>query len=171
MKNRSSMFLIALITMASLTGFNVFAENQEHDSSDKKPWEREPVTVEVVLKKKYIDGFEEQKIKQETIWSMRDFWSMYDDWKVIDQSEERMVLLKNMDELSPIVREYGYFGLDEDNILTIFKGKPEKEEAIQSFFQVDVGKLESFHYKQLREGIKVRSKGEFKKVIQTYTRV
>ncbi|MBO8155950.1 MAG: BofC C-terminal domain-containing protein [Bacillaceae bacterium] len=169
MKKRSSMFLMTLLVLALITGFTVFAENQGQDSNQRsKSWEQEPHSVQVVLRTKYIDGYEEEEKRVETIWSMRDFWSMYEGWKVVEQSEDQIVFMKSIDDLSPVIKEFGYFGLNEHNVLTIFKGKPEKQEAVQSFFQIDVGKLESFDFKKLQEGIKIKSKRDFEEVIETY---
>ncbi len=128
----------------------------------------EPLTVKVVLQRVYLDGELSEEVTNETILSMEDFWAAYDSWQLIDQSKERIVLQRKVDDISPLLKTNGYFGIDGDGVLSIFNGKPETKEVIQSFFQIDVKKLESRKHDELIQGIRIHSKDQFLEVLKTY---
>jgi forespore regulator of the sigma-K checkpoint len=163
MVNKSSIFpivLLFLFVLPFLLGT---------DQKDKKPsWERDPLTLEVVLQTEYLDGNVEEERKKETIWSLQDFWSTYEDWKLMSQTEGMVVFRKKVDDISNKVKQNGYFGIDENNVLSIFNGKPENHEVIKAFYQIDVGKLESYRRDQLKQGIKIDKKATFDTVIKTF---
>ncbi|HHY72872.1 MAG TPA: regulator [Bacillus bacterium] len=128
-----------------------------------------PLTVNVILQRQYIDGNTSEEVVKETIWSMEDFWAEYYDWQLVDHREGQMIFRKNIDDISPLLKANGYFGITEDGILTIFKGVPEKsEEVIQSFFQIDISKLESRQQEELKKGIPVVSKDHYIQVIDSF---
>lgn len=128
-----------------------------------------PLTLRVILERIYIDGEVSEEIIEETIWAMEDFWAQYEDWQLVDQDEEQVVFLQHVDDISPLLKTNGYFGISDDGILTIYDGKPtEATKIIQSFFQIDVGKLESHQHLKLKSGIKVMSKDEYEEVIATF---
>ena len=128
-----------------------------------------PLTVTVMLERIYLDGEVSQEITEETIWSMEDFWAMYDGWQLVHQDEEQLVFQQKVDDISPLLKTNGYFGITENGTLTIFDGKPEQsEKVIQSFFQIDIDKLESLQHEQLKEGIPVETKDHYVKVIETF---
>ncbi len=127
-----------------------------------------PKTVEVILQRVYLDGeMSEEKI-QETIEAMEDFWRLYDDWTLIDQNEKQIIFRQEVEDLSPLLKINGYFGLTEDDILSIFEGKPQEENIIQSFFQIDTAKLKSAQHEQLRNGIRVENLTNYQEVIQVF---
>lgn len=128
-----------------------------------------PLKVTVILERVYVDGEVSEEILKETILSMEDFWAQYEDWSLVHQDEEQVVFQQRIDDISPLLKTNGYFGLTEDGILTIFNGKPdESDKVIQSFFQIDVEKLESYQHDLLKKGIKVGTKDEYINVIETY---
>ncbi|MEH7379807.1 intercompartmental signaling factor BofC [Bacillus sp. JJ1533] len=128
-----------------------------------------PLEVTVILERVYVDGEVSEEILKETILSMEDFWAHYEDWSLVHQDDAQVVFQQRVDDISPLLKSNGYFGLTEDGILSIFNGKPdESEKVIQSFFQIDVGKLESYQHDLLKKGIKVGTKDEYIKVIETY---
>ncbi|HET7616737.1 MAG TPA: BofC C-terminal domain-containing protein [Bacillales bacterium] len=124
-----------------------------------------PKTVEVYLKKIYLDGETAVNVKPVTIWSMEDFWSRFSDWKLVDQNQDEITFKKRIDDISPLLKADGYFGLSPENLLKIYKGKPSGNEAVHSFFHIDVKELESDLRQELREGIPVKTKNHYKKVI------
>src|SRR5699024_1487400 len=93
-------------------------------------------------------------------------WSKYRDWQLVDQNMKKMVFEKDVHDISPKVKKKGYFGISDDGVLTIFKGKTDDKEAIQSFFQIEMKKLESELYRQLQDGIPVQSKDRYQKVLK-----
>ncbi len=127
-----------------------------------------PLTVTVILERVFLDGEVSEEIKKETIWSMEDFWSEYATWQLVDQDEEQIVFQKNIDDISPLLKSNGYFGINKDHILTIFNGKPESDQVIQSFFQIDVDKLESRQHDELKKGIPIQSKDKYVEVLEVF---
>lgn len=127
-----------------------------------------PLTVEVQLRKVFLDGEASIEVVNQTIYSMEDFWAQYSDWQLIDQNSERIVFEKQINDISPLLKASGYFGVSEDGVLSIFNGKPNGQEIIQSFFQIDVKKVESYLQKQLKDGIPVKSKENYQKVLDVF---
>ena len=97
---------------------------------------------------------------------MEDFWAAYEEWQLIDMSEEQIVFQKQMDDISPLLKTNGYFGLTEKGVLSIFNGKPGQAEIIQSFFQIDLDKLESNRHDDLVNGIPITSKEAYVDVLE-----
>ncbi|WP_209122818.1 intercompartmental signaling factor BofC [Alkalihalobacillus sp. BA299] len=127
-----------------------------------------PKTIQVILQRVYLDGEISEEIVEETIWSMEDFWAFYDEWLLIDQNEEKILFKKEIDDISPLLKINGYFGISEDGVLNIYEGKPEERKIIQSFFQINTKKLKSHHENELKNGIPVMSRENYQEVIKTF---
>ncbi|MBB6451901.1 forespore regulator of the sigma-K checkpoint [Salirhabdus euzebyi] len=182
MNKKTSIFPMVALLLLIITSFQVFAEGTNEPNKavvkereqkvekeeEKKAWEREPLELEVVLQTKYLDGSVEEEVRQETVWSLQDFWAGYESWNLVEQSEGKVVFQKKVDDLSPSVKQNGYFGLDEDNVLSIFNGKPQQNKVIKAFYEIDVGKLESHRMDQLKAGIKIEKRSTFEDVMKTY---
>ncbi|MGM0844103.1 MAG: BofC C-terminal domain-containing protein [Bacillota bacterium] len=125
-------------------------------------------TVDVILERVYLDGEVSEEVKSETIWSMEDFWAGYSAWELIDMTEDQVVFRQSVDDISPLLKSNGYFGISDDGVLSIFNGKPGQSEIIQSFFQIDIHKLESGKRDELVKGIPVKSKQSYEHVIQSF---
>ena len=125
-------------------------------------------TVEVILQREYLDGEISEEAIEETIWSMEDFWAFYDDWQLVDQNENQIIFKKEFNDISPLMKMNGYFGLSEDGTLSIYNGKPDSNEVIQSFFQVNTTRLKSQLHESLILGIPVSSKDQYLEVLKTY---
>ncbi|MGF2617230.1 regulator [Rossellomorea vietnamensis] len=125
-------------------------------------------TVDVILERVYLDGEVSEEIKSETIWSMEDFWAGYAAWELVDMTEEQVVFRQDVDDISPLLKSNGYFGISDDGVLSIFNGRPGQSEIIQSFFQIDIHKLESGKRDELVKGIPVKSKQSYEQVIQSF---
>ncbi|WP_170287602.1 BofC C-terminal domain-containing protein [Aquibacillus halophilus] len=146
----------------------VLADNKDEGQSDQEENVlREPLEMEVTLQRHYIDGKFEENTHTETIGAMEDFWSYYHGWQVIDQKEGKIVFRKEIPDISPYLKEKGYFGLKND-ILTIFNGRPTHEQVIQSFYQIDTSELESYQAKQLQDGIKIETKEVYQYVLEAF---
>lgn len=166
---------ILFVCWLSVAAFVFFGTTQHGASEGTKLKEENakevngPLTVSVVLERVYLDGEVSEEVTQETIWSMEDFWAAYDGWQLIDQDEEQIVFQKEIDDISPLLKTNGYFGITGDNTLTIFNGKPsDSDEVIQSFFQLDVKKLETKKHDELRKGIRIVTKDQYLEVIETF---
>lgn len=127
-----------------------------------------PLGITVILERVYLDGEVSEEKVEETVWSLEDLWLRYDGWQFISMDEDTVVFKQNVDDISPLLKANGYFGLTEDGVLTIFNGRPYESKIIQSFFQIDVGKLESRKRLQLKKGIPIKTKDQYEKVIEAF---
>src|SRR5690606_7368838 len=97
---------------------------------------------------------------EQKVTSMEDFWSEYKEWQVVEQREGLIRFKQEKDDISPYLKTYGYFGL-QDGMLTIFEGIPMDNAAIESFYQIDTGELETHLYDKLNQGIKIETKENY----------
>lgn len=160
-----SVFFLLYQTAAENNGVNIEQTEEVAQAMEVTG----PLTVNVILQRQYLDGKTSEEVVTETIWSMEDFWAQYRDWQLVDQKEGQMIFRQTIDDISPLLKANGYFGISEDGTLTIFKGLPEQsEEVIQSFFQIDISKLESRQQQELKKGIPVVSKDHYIQVIESF---
>jgi forespore regulator of the sigma-K checkpoint len=142
----------------------IFALIPQAEAAESK----EPYQVEIVLQRVYLDGeISEEKIT-EKIWSMENFWLKYDQWELVDTYVNGLVFKKQVDDISPLLKANGYFGITEDGTLTIFNGRPHQTNIIQSFFQINIEKLESRKHHQLKKGIPIKTKDRYVQVLETF---
>ncbi|PYZ99222.1 sporulation-like protein BofC [Alteribacter lacisalsi] len=127
-----------------------------------------PITVEVLLQRVYLDGEISEEIVEEVIWSMEDFWSFYDEWQLVDHNYDQVIFRQEVNDISPLLKLNGYFGLSEDGMLNIYYGKPEENEVIQSFWQINTKELKSHAHTELKRGIPVFSRDQYLDVLQMY---
>jgi forespore regulator of the sigma-K checkpoint len=154
--------LVLVIFLVGRVQTQAFAEAQFNDEGNT------PITVELHLKCMYIDGEISDETVKETIYSMENFWAKYEDWQFIGLENDKLVFHKKTDDISPLLKANGYFGVTDDGILSIFNGKPYKSHIIQSFFQIDVGKLESRKREELIKGIPIKTKDRYVEVLETF---
>ncbi|MCQ6273548.1 BofC C-terminal domain-containing protein [Bacillus sp. V3B] len=160
---------VIILAEVSLGGIQkvAFANNQSKEEI------KAPIEVEIQLKCMYLDGEISEETVTETIYSMENFWAKYEEWKFTGIENKKLVFHKEMDDISPLLKANGYFGITNDGILSIFNGKPYKSHIIQSFFQIDVGKLESHKRNELKKGIPIKTKDRYVEVLEifkTYTK-
>ncbi|OQP06299.1 Forespore regulator of the sigma-K checkpoint, BofC [Geobacillus sp. 46C-IIa] len=128
-----------------------------------------PVKMTIVLQQQYVDGEISEEKRVETVVSLTEIWKKYRDWQLITLDDRTIVFRKTINDISPLLKTNGYFGITNDGTLSIFNGKPNQSgEIIQSFFQIDVGKLESRQQAKLKQGIRVLSKEQYEQVIEIY---
>lgn len=127
-----------------------------------------PVEVEVVLKSIYLDGEISEETVTEKIYLIENFWAKFDDWQFIGMENDKLIFQKKLNDISPLLKNNGYFGVTEDGTLSIFNGKPYKSHIIQSFFQIDVGRLESQIRIELMKGIPIKTKDRYVEVLETF---
>lgn len=140
---------------------------QAEETNGTLPKDEEPLELTIHLKRVYLDGETSEEVVKEVIFALEDFWAKYKSWQLVDMNEDRLLFEKRIDDISPLLKMNGYFGITDDGTLSIFNGKPEKADVIQSFFQIDVKKLESSQHMKLMQGIPVKSKEEFSKVVES----
>jgi forespore regulator of the sigma-K checkpoint len=128
----------------------------------------EPQQLTIILERTYLDGEISEEVFQESYWSIENLWAKYDQWQLIDIDESKMIFRKQVDDISPLLKTNGYFGITEDGVLTIFNGRPGQSRIIQSFFQIDVKKLESKKQEELIQGIPIKNKNRYVEVLETF---
>lgn len=127
-----------------------------------------PLELDIMLKCEYLDGEVSEETVRETIYTYENFWAKFDEWQFVGMENDRIVFQKKVDDISPLLKTNGYFGVTEDGILTIFNGRPYKSNIIHSFFQIDVGKLESRKREELLKGIPIKTKDRYVEVLETF---
>lgn len=130
----------------------------------------EPVPIQrtIILQRVYLDGEISEETIEETIISMDDFWRKYDKWLLVDQNDSQLVFQTYVDDISPLLKGNGYFGIKADGTISIFNGKPVKDQVIQSFYQIDLKKLESSQQTELLKGVKIENKERYKQFLEVY---
>lgn len=129
---------------------------------------KEPIQVEVILQRAYLDGEISEEKVIEKIWSMEHFWVKYEQWELVDTYDKGLVFKQQMDDISPLLKANGYFGITDDGTLTIFNGRPHQTNIIQSFFQLNIEKLESRKHLELKKGIPIKTKDRYVNVLETF---
>lgn len=170
MKRLITIIVMLLVSAGYVLVVNAFEDPDsaiQPDHEDQNVDQRTgPKTVDVYLKRIYLDGETDVNIKPVTILSKEDLWSRFSDWQLVDQNKKKVVFQKEVNDISPLLKADGYFGLSKDNILTIYEGKPNHKKAIHSFYQIDVKALESHLQHRLQNGIPIQTKGHYQKVIK-----
>ncbi|RLQ98082.1 intercompartmental signaling factor BofC [Falsibacillus albus] len=129
---------------------------------------KEPLHLSVTLQRVYLDGEMSEEVISETILSMEDFWSKYEKWQLVDMEDGKVIFQRKVNDISPLLKANGYFGVSKDGTLAIFNGKPDGMDIIQSFFQINFKKLETKRQQELLHGIPIRNKDDYTKVLETF---
>jgi forespore regulator of the sigma-K checkpoint len=145
-------------------GMNIISSAEELENH----YETEPQQLTIILERVYLDGEISEEVILDSYWSIENFWTKYDQWQLTDIDESKMVFRKKVDDISPLLKTNGYFGITEDGVLTIFNGRPDRSRIIQSFFQIDVKKLESKKQEELIQGIPIKTKDRYVEVLETF---
>jgi forespore regulator of the sigma-K checkpoint len=153
---------IGMVPGILVTGF---AEPMENHQDQQKS---EPQQLTIILERIYLDGEISEEVVSDSYWSIENFWAKYDQWQLVDIDESAMVFRKQVDDISPLLKANGYFGITEDGVLTIYNGRPDSSRIIQSFFQIDVKKLESNKQEELIQGIPIKTKDRYVEVLETF---
>ena len=159
--------LFVVVWVINLSGFSLEEKGYAADMIGNENKET-MVQVELLLRCEYLDGEISEEIIKENIYSYENFWAKYDEWKFMGIGNDKFVFYRKMDDISPLLKANGYFGVTDEGILTIFNGKPYKSHIIHSFFQIDVGKLESRKREELLEGIPIMTKDRYVEVLETF---
>jgi len=147
-----------------LTGSAAQVQMENHHNQENK----EPQQWTVILERVYLDGDMSEEVVQEPVWAIENFWAKYDQWQLVNFEDGTMVFRRQVDDISPLLKANGYFGLSENGVLTIFNGRPGRSRIIQSFFQIDVKKLESKKQEELIQGIPIKTKDRYVEVLETF---
>jgi len=153
---------IGMVPGIVVTGF---AEQMENHQDQQKS---EPQQLTIILERIYLDGEMSEEVVLDSYWSIENFWAKYDQWQLVDIDESTMVFRKQVDDISPLLKSNGYFGITDDGVLTIYNGRPDPSRIIQSFFQIDVKKLESKKQEELIQGIPIKTRDRYVEVLETF---
>ncbi|MGE1006359.1 BofC C-terminal domain-containing protein [Bacillus cereus] len=156
--------LIAMQAFVMMFCF-VYGTNAKAEGPVPEVTEKEP-EVTILLERMYVDGEVSEEIFTEKVADLEKFLQQYKEWQLVDRDDVQIVLQKKVDDISPLLKTSGYFGVSEEGILQIFKGVPKSDNAIHSFFQIDMKKLESYERAKLKRGIRIKSKEGFVKTIE-----
>lgn len=160
--------ILLLITVSTVTELIKPVDNVLAMTGSERNNYSERDHLTVILQLFYLDGEVSEEIVTEKVTKMEDLWNEYRDWKLVDIYTDQVILKKEINDISPLLKANGYFGLTEDGTLSIFNGRPENMDIIQSFFQIDINKLESKKQQSLRDGIPVRDKDQFQEVLKAF---
>lgn len=168
MKKRIATFILTILMIIPITIFYPWIGNDKNNIVKATKSDEEPIEMTIILERMYVDGELSQETVVEKIWSLEDFWAKYDDWQLIEMKKAQLVFRKNIDDISPLLKANGYFGITNEGVFTIFNGRPRQTNIIQSFFQIDLGKLESKKWEELKKGIPIKTKEQYVEVIETF---
>lgn len=89
------------------------------------------------------------------------------------QGEPILELTEQVSDLSLQCKENAMFGIDPTGRLTLFEGPPKKENAVRTFYQLDVRFMESRlpkeEWKRLVDGIRVEDKASYYSVLSSFS--
>lgn len=122
----------------------------------------------ITLQSIYVDGeLTEEIIFKETA-SLDEVIKQYMDWELMKQTDKELVFQKQINDISPLLKVNGYFGVTEDGVLSIFNGKPTDSDVIHSFFQINVEMLEVKKQNELGKGIRVNDREQYESVLEAF---
>ncbi len=121
----------------------------------------------VILERHYLDGDRSEEVVIEEL-TYSEIRKKYTDWSFVFANQDYIKFTKFVNDISPLLKSNGFFGITKDGTLSIFNGKPNEENVIHSFFQIDLGKLETRSQEQLVKGIPVRTKEDFIQVLEAF---
>ncbi|AET62311.1 hypothetical protein HPL003_28005 [Paenibacillus terrae HPL-003] len=120
----------------------------------------------------YVCGTETLSLGTLSSQQLESLLKQHPDWKGRLNSRGEVWLERKVEDLSELCKQHAYMGISMDGQLTLFEGPPKKEKVIRTFFQLDVGSMETALpegvYEQLRQGIRVQDMNEYNSVISTF---
>lgn len=158
----TAVFLIMLIERD--LGFAMVGSAAGLDNQQSK----QQMELIVVLEKVYLDGEVSEEVVKESFIRPQEFWAKYDQWQFVNATESTVIFRKNVDDISPLLKANGFFGVTSKGVLSIYNGRPRQSKIIQSFFQIDIKKLESKKQEELKTGIPIRTKNKYVEVLETF---
>ena len=145
------------------------AEEQAADGNAGKTAQAGP--LQLSLQRTYLCGGKtEEEIQTEQ--TMEQVLAEHSGWEIVSVEADRLVLHKAVNDIAPSCKENGYFGLSAEGILTLFNGLPSEQKVVQTFYPLDMEKMENSLPKAevdlLKQGIRVRDLAEYNSVLSTY---
>ncbi|PRA00787.1 MULTISPECIES: BofC C-terminal domain-containing protein [unclassified Paenibacillus] len=127
----------------------------------------------VVLETQYICGVETEQLGKMARPQLKMLLAQHPEWDATVGTSDELHLKQRVDDLSSLCKQQAYISIDAVGNLNLYEGKPAKEKVIRTFFQLDVGTLESSLPEgvldQLQQGIRIQDKDEYDSVISTFS--
>ncbi|PQP80070.1 regulator [Paenibacillus sp. PCH8] len=127
----------------------------------------------VVLETDYICGVETEQLGKMAIPEVKMLLAQHPEWDARVDTSDALYLKQRVEDLSPLCKQQAYISIDAVGNLNLYEGKPADEKVIRTFFQLDVGTLESSLpegvLRQLQQGIRIQDKDEYDSVISTFS--
>ncbi|WP_051330753.1 BofC C-terminal domain-containing protein [Aneurinibacillus terranovensis] len=130
-------------------------------------------TIHVILKRNYLSGDTTRENRQEIVNSSSEILRKYHSWNFISQQGNQFVFEMKVNDISPACKKNGYFGINDNGMLALYNGEPEKRKVMQTFFPLDAQKLESSlpqdELLRLKNGIRISNVAEYNSILSTYS--
>lgn len=177
-RQRSALLLasIAIVVLLITTSFIVKEDSYENSDNAVRFEDARAVSAapkwQVTIQQHYFVGpITEEKLEL-TSTELQQWLAEHPDVEKVAEEGDQMVFRQMIVDLSPIIKDQGYFALDEQGVLHLYQGETKEENIIQTFFQVDIERLETSlpveEYMLLRQGIHITSIAEYNQVLATY---
>lgn len=128
---------------------------------------------DVFMHKVFVCGEENLLIGQMASDEVVSLHGEHPQWSVELGQDGAVTFTEKIDDLSEACKNNAYFGLDKTGNLSLFEGPPDGEKVIRTFFQLNMGYLESSlqpeTIDQLKEGIRVLDMEEYNSVLSTFS--
>lgn len=149
------------------------AEFDEKQSEFMQHLNESRVKRHVYLRTTYVCGVEEQKLGRLSADGIYELLNKNPQWQGRINDEGEVWLERSVSDLSPECKRQAYMSVDSHGNLTLFDGPPEEEKVLRTFFQLDIGSMESSLpdgvIKQLEEGIRIQDIDEYNSVLSTFS--
>ncbi|MFB5678753.1 BofC C-terminal domain-containing protein [Paenibacillus terreus] len=128
---------------------------------------------EVHMLTNYVCGTETSLLGMYQAEDLASLLIQHPDWSGRLNAKGEAWLEREVADLSPVCKENSYMGIGSGGQLTLFEGPPQKEKVIRTFFQLDIGSMETSLpegvFQQLRDGIRIQDIEEYNSVISTFS--
>ncbi|MDF2715353.1 MAG: hypothetical protein K0R28_2278 [Paenibacillus sp.] len=128
---------------------------------------------DVYMHKAYVCGEENLLIGQMNADEVISLHNEHPQWSIGFGDDGTVTFTEKIDDLSSACKNNAYFGLDKNGNLSLFEGPPDDKKVIRTFFQLNMGYLESSlqpeAVDQLKEGIRVLDMEEYNSVLSTFS--
>jgi forespore regulator of the sigma-K checkpoint len=128
---------------------------------------------EAVVLKTYVCGEERQELGQLQPDGIAKLHAEHPEWTLRLDGDGMVLFTQSVDDMSPACKEKAFFGIDDKGNLSLFDGVPDKDNVIRTFFQLNIGQLESAlphdTVNQLYGGIRVKDMDEYNSILSTFS--
>jgi forespore regulator of the sigma-K checkpoint len=130
-------------------------------------------TIEVTMEKRYICGKKTLNLGRKTTTEIIHLLKSHSNLTAGLTENGSIILIENIDDLAPECIGKAYISVDYNGKLVLFEGEKQHKKAVRTFFQLNVGQMESSLPKetvrQLYDGIKINDYDEYNSVLSTFS--